>query len=109
MLDDESNNQELTEMEMDEMKRLNLELEEAIKLKESVWRQKSRMTWLKDADSNTALIHRAVMIKAKRKMMYGMKISNSWYSEPKELKEKMFNFLETTLVALRGNEKWIWY
>ncbi|KAH1064475.1 hypothetical protein J1N35_029462 [Gossypium stocksii] len=52
MLDDESDNQELIELEMVEMKRLNLKVGEAIKFKESIWRQKSRMTWLKDGDSN---------------------------------------------------------
>ncbi|KAK8329685.1 hypothetical protein V6Z11_A11G335400 [Gossypium hirsutum] len=92
ILDDESDNRELTELEMEEMRSLNLELGETIKFKESVWRQKLRMTWLKDEDSNTAFFHKAVKIKAKRKIVHGMKIGNSWYSEPKELKEKMFNF-----------------
>ncbi|KAA3454318.1 putative Transposon TX1 [Gossypium australe] len=77
---------------MVEMKRLNLELRQAIKSKESVWRQKSRMTWLKDGNSNTTFFHRAVKIRVKRKIVHGMKIGNSWYCEPKELKEKMFNF-----------------
>ncbi|KAG8479491.1 hypothetical protein CXB51_029692 [Gossypium anomalum] len=92
ILDDESDNRELTELELEEMRSLNLELGETIKFRESIWRQKSRMTWLKDRDSNTAFFHRAVKIKAKRKFVHGMKTGNSWYSEPKELKKKMFNF-----------------
>ncbi|KAH1083989.1 hypothetical protein J1N35_023750 [Gossypium stocksii] len=79
---------------MEEMRSLNLELGETIKFKESVWRKKSRMTWLKDEDSNPAFFHRAVKIKAKRKIVHGMKIGNSWYSEPKELKEKMLKEAE---------------
>ncbi|KAG4122997.1 hypothetical protein ERO13_D11G305506v2 [Gossypium hirsutum] len=104
ILDDESDNRELTELEMEEMRSLNLELGEMIKFKESVWRQKSRMTWLKDGDSNTAFFHRAVKIKAKRKIVHGMKIENSWYSEPKELKEKMFNFFRDHFS--RPSRKW---
>ncbi|KAH1091894.1 hypothetical protein J1N35_019151 [Gossypium stocksii] len=65
---------------------------EVVKFKESIWRQKSRLTWLKEGDSNTTSFHRAVKFKVKRKIIFGMRIGNSWFSEPKELKEKVFNF-----------------
>lgn len=53
-LDAISDNRELSKVELEGLKSLNPEMEEIIEFKESIWRQKSRMTWLKDGDSNTA-------------------------------------------------------
>lgn len=91
-LDAISDNRELSKVELEGLKSLNPEMEEIIEFKESIWRQKSRMTWLKVGDSNIAFFHRAVKFKAKRKTVYGMKIGNEWLSDPKALKAKMFNF-----------------
>ncbi|KAH1130987.1 hypothetical protein J1N35_002365 [Gossypium stocksii] len=66
-LDDCSDVRELFELELEELKNLNLEMGMLNRLKESIWRQKLRMTWLKIGDSNTAFFHRAVKFKAKRK------------------------------------------
>ncbi|KAH1073879.1 hypothetical protein J1N35_026207 [Gossypium stocksii] len=52
------------------------------------------MIWLKEGDSNTAFFHRVVKFKAKRKIVFGMKIGNSWFIEPKVLKERMFKFFK---------------
>lgn len=41
-----SEQRKLSESELEELKKLNIELWEAIKFKESFWRQKSRMAWL---------------------------------------------------------------
>ncbi|TYG94404.1 hypothetical protein ES288_A11G186400v1 [Gossypium darwinii] len=56
--------------EMEELKKLNSDVWEALKFKESLRRQKSRMMWLKEGDANTAYFHRAVKIKAKRWTIY---------------------------------------
>ncbi|PPS13576.1 hypothetical protein GOBAR_AA07007 [Gossypium barbadense] len=60
----------LYECEMEELKKLNSDVWEALKFKESLRRQKSRMMWLKEGDANTAYFHRAVKIKAKRWTIY---------------------------------------
>lgn len=91
-LDECSDVRDLSKLELEELKNLNLELGVFSRFKESIWRQKSRMTWLKVGDSNIAFFHRAVKFKAKRKTVYGMKIGNEWLSDPKALKAKMFNF-----------------
>ncbi|KAK5784829.1 hypothetical protein PVK06_039368 [Gossypium arboreum] len=91
-LDEYSDVRDLFELELEELKILYLELRVFSRFKESIWRQKSRMTWLKVGDSNTTFFHRAVKFKAKRKTVYGMKIGNEWLSDPKVLKVKMFNF-----------------
>ncbi|TYH01869.1 hypothetical protein ES288_A09G094100v1 [Gossypium darwinii] len=88
----ESENRELTELELKELRGLKLDIGESMKFKESIWRQKSRMYWFKEGDSNTAFFHRAMKIKAKRKSVYRMKIGNSWYCDPKVLKENMVNY-----------------
>ncbi|TYJ48346.1 hypothetical protein E1A91_A01G055500v1, partial [Gossypium mustelinum] len=94
MLDEISDQIVLNEGEMEELKRLNVELWEATKFKESLWRQKSRMMWLKEGDANTAFFHRAIKIKAKRKTIYKMKIGRSWCNDPNELKMKVFDFFK---------------
>lgn len=89
VLDIISYQRKLNEKEMEELKRLNTDLWEAIKFKEAIWQQNSRMMWLKEGDVNTAFFHRAVKIKAKRKIVYEMKIGRLWCSEQKELKREL--------------------
>ncbi|KAA3471319.1 reverse transcriptase [Gossypium australe] len=91
-IDEASEQRKLIKLEMGELKKLNIELWEAIKFKESIWCQKSRMSWLKEEDANSAFFHRAVKIRAKRKMVYSLKIEGRWYKEPKEMKEGQYNF-----------------
>ncbi|TYJ47336.1 hypothetical protein E1A91_A02G182400v1, partial [Gossypium mustelinum] len=95
MIDGISDQRVLNEGEMEELKRLNVEFWEAMKFKESLWRQKSRMMWLKEGDANTAFFHRAIKIKAKKKKtIYRMKIGRSWCNDPKELKMKVYDFFK---------------
>ncbi|KAK8319400.1 hypothetical protein V6Z11_A13G239300 [Gossypium hirsutum] len=77
VLDGISDKRVLNEGEMEGLKRLNVEVWDAMKFKESLWQQKSRMMWLKEGDANTAFFHRAAKIKAKRKTIYRMKIGRS--------------------------------
>ncbi|KAK5837395.1 hypothetical protein PVK06_013205 [Gossypium arboreum] len=93
-IDDISENRKLTELEIEELKQLNIEVSESIKLKESIWRQNSRMTWLKEWDVNNAFFHRAVKIKAKRKMVLSLKIGNRNIKDPKEMKEGLVNYFK---------------
>ncbi|KAG4182030.1 hypothetical protein ERO13_A09G018832v2 [Gossypium hirsutum] len=91
---DISENRKLTELEIEELKQLNIDVSEAIKLKESIWRQNSRMTWLKEGDANNVFFHRAVKIKAKRKMVLSLKIGNRNIKDPKEMKEGLINYFK---------------
>ncbi|KAH1131307.1 hypothetical protein J1N35_002685 [Gossypium stocksii] len=70
-LDECSEAGELSDVELEELKILNLEMGVLNRLKESIWRQKSRMTWLKMRDSNTAFFHRAVKFKQKESLCVG--------------------------------------
>lgn len=104
-LDELSDERDLSEMEIKEIKRLNVELWEAVKFRKSVWHKKSRMIWLKESDSNSSFFHRAVKIRRKNKMVYRLKIGDSWRSEPKMMKTKMFNFFRSYFSC--QTRKWI--
>ncbi|KAK8368557.1 hypothetical protein V6Z11_A01G049800 [Gossypium hirsutum] len=81
-LDVISEQRRLSEGEMEELTRLNSDVWNALKFKELLWRQKSRMMWFKEGDANTKFFHRAVKIKAKRRTIYRMKIGNAWCNNP---------------------------
>ncbi|TYG88300.1 hypothetical protein ES288_A12G011200v1 [Gossypium darwinii] len=93
-LDVISEQRRLSEGEMEELMRLNSDVWNALKFKESLWRQKSRMMWLKEGDANTKFFHRAVKIKAKRRTIYRMKIGNAWCNNPRELKKRVYEFFK---------------
>ncbi|KAK5837282.1 hypothetical protein PVK06_013092 [Gossypium arboreum] len=93
-LDVISEQRRLSEGDMEELKRLNSDVWNALKFKESLWRQKSRMMWLKEGDANTTFFHRAVKIKAKRRTIYKMKIGNAWCNNPRELNKRVYEFFK---------------
>lgn len=74
-----------------EIRRINSKLCEAIKFKESLWRKKSKIAWLKEGDSNLVFFHKAVKMRTKKRAIQGLKIGERWNSEPKDMKEKMFD------------------
>lgn len=105
VLDETSNQRKLSEKELEELKRLNFDVWDAIKFKESIWRQKSRMMWLKEDDANTTFFHRAVKIKAKRKIVYRIKIGRFWCNEPRELKKRVYDFFKNHFQSRSRNWK----
>lgn len=74
--DDIGSSRKLKEVELNEVKRLNVELWDATKVRESVWCQKSRALWLKEGDANAAFFHKAVKVKAKKKSVYGLRFGS---------------------------------
>ncbi|KAK5837763.1 hypothetical protein PVK06_006490 [Gossypium arboreum] len=94
-MDEISEKRELTVKELEELKHLNTELWDAVRFKESIWRQKSRMTWLKEGDAYSAFFHRAVKIKAKRRMVFSLRIGDRCLKEPKEMKEGLYNYFKS--------------
>lgn len=106
-IDEWSDARDLSETEIEEIMRLNVKLQEAVKFRELVWRKKSRMIWLKEGDSNTSFFHRAIKIRAKKKIVYGMKIEDSWYCDPNKLIKEMYNLFSGYLSSQSRNRVWM--
>lgn len=49
------------------------ELKGLVKIKERVWKQKSREIWLMDGDANTKFFHTATLVRRKRNYIRGIR------------------------------------
>ncbi|KAK8693157.1 hypothetical protein V6N13_070751 [Hibiscus sabdariffa] len=78
----------------EELAQLRSELWETLRLQEVLWRQKSRMNWMKLGDSNTAFFHKSVKIKMLRRGFEKIKVGNRTFTKPAEIKEVLFNHFQ---------------
>ncbi|KAL4279347.1 hypothetical protein GQ457_03G013370 [Hibiscus cannabinus] len=76
----------------DEVKNWQWDLWEAFKLRESLWKQKSRVIWLQEGDSNIAFFHRVTKAKAKRSKLAGLHTAEGWSTYPNKVKRRVFEF-----------------
>ncbi|KAL4291642.1 hypothetical protein GQ457_14G009450 [Hibiscus cannabinus] len=92
IFDSRGENAALSATELEELKECQYELWDVMKHRESLWRQKSRITWLKEGDSNTAFFHRVTKIRAKRRGIFGLNSNDGWKSVPARLKRYVYEF-----------------
>ncbi|KAL4352307.1 hypothetical protein GQ457_06G019270 [Hibiscus cannabinus] len=99
--------------ELDDTERLNWstpgefafeELWEALKFRESLWRQKLLVKWLQDGDSNIAYFHRITKVRAKRARLAGLNTVDGWVTDPNKVKKRVFEFFRKHFNAL--NRGW---
>lgn len=106
-LDDIGGQMKLNGKELEELKRLNSDLLEAIRFKEVIWAQKYRMSWLKEGDANIAFFHRSMKIKAKRKTLYGLKLGDYGVVNQRNLKGEFLSFSRVIFKVNRGSGRQI--
>ena len=60
---------EFSSMSAEEMNKLTSKYHNILRQSETFWRQKSRISWLKDGDSNTNFFHKATVCRRARNLI----------------------------------------
>ena len=55
-------------------------------------RQKSRIKWLKEGDSNTAFFHKSINFRRHHNAIQGIFIESTWVQQPNLIKEEVVKF-----------------
>jgi hypothetical protein len=71
---------------------LLLELDKLAQLKETSWRQKSRVLWLKEGDNNTRFFHKIVNSNRRRNFMEKPEVDGTLYSSESDIRDKAVQF-----------------
>ena len=82
----------LSEQEVKAKKSLQQELWDASNAFESLLRQKSRATWLKEGDCNTAYFHKVINFKRNYNAIQGILMDGVWVQQPNIVKNAAVNF-----------------
>ncbi|GKV04879.1 hypothetical protein SLEP1_g16976 [Rubroshorea leprosula] len=78
--------QDITEDDMLKRKEGFENLWQCLKKKESLWRQKSRASWIKDGDANSHFFHRITNGRRQRNMIHGVDDKGTWIDDPDQVK-----------------------
>ncbi|GKV32990.1 hypothetical protein SLEP1_g41549 [Rubroshorea leprosula] len=71
-------------------------------MKESMWRQKARKTWIRNGDANTKFFHRCVKGRRRRNEIVGIQVGDNYMEQVNEIKEGVANHFEN----LFKEDKW---
>ncbi|GMI67424.1 hypothetical protein HRI_000411700 [Hibiscus trionum] len=93
----------LCEELLKELTHCNLVLWDSLKAKEDIWRQKSRINWLKNGDGNTAFFHKAVKFRCKRKLIMGANVGIPGENSPAKLRHKAYKHFKDHFNSKRRN------
>lgn len=58
-------------------------------MKETLWRQKSRETWLRDRDKNTKSSHTMANVCGRRNLLVEVKVNREWLNADVDIKEEV--------------------
>ncbi|GKU91159.1 hypothetical protein SLEP1_g5069 [Rubroshorea leprosula] len=101
-LDSKGENSHLSTEEVDRRRRCFLQLWDNLKIKESMWQQKSRKIWLKEGDANTKFFHRCVKIRWKKNEINSVQIKGRRCIGVTEIRDQVAQYFE----ELFAEEKW---
>lgn len=91
-LDTKAESVRLNEEEVVERRLKFVELWNALNAKESLLRQKSRIKWIREGDSNYSFFHASLVIRRRRNQMVAILDDNLWVEEVNQLKEEVVNY-----------------
>ncbi|KAL9685869.1 hypothetical protein QQ045_023323 [Rhodiola kirilowii] len=90
--------QDVRGLDQEEMKRKTALQSLLIKLKrqeESIWRQKSRINWLKGGDQNTKFFHRSTSWRASKNSISKLQHNIIWLEDPNDIKNAAKDFFQS--------------
>ncbi|CAJ2637088.1 unnamed protein product [Trifolium pratense] len=82
------------DVELTRREGLNKEFWRQLHFKESLLKQKSRMRWVKEGDSNTRFFHESIKSRRRRNQLVALKDGNQWVQGVDEVKGFVQNFFE---------------
>ena len=71
-----------------------MNLEEIAKKGEIAWRQRSRVTWLKEGDRNTNFFHKTANAHRRANTIDKLKVGEVMKEDPEEIKKEIVDFYE---------------
>ncbi|GKV35771.1 hypothetical protein SLEP1_g43991 [Rubroshorea leprosula] len=93
---------QLSTQDIDQRRNCFIELWKNLKIKESMWQQKSRKMWLKEGDANTKYFHRSVKGRWRRNEILCIRINGVQHIGVAEIKNEVAKYFE----ELFKEEKW---
>ena len=79
-----------------------LDLENLAHLEETSWRQKSRVLWLKEGDSNTKFFHKIANSNRRHNFMENIEVEGTTYHTNSDIREKIVQFYESLYTEKEG-------
>src|ERR1044072_831097 len=87
--------------EVEVKKRLNTEYWRLSRASESLIRQKSRVLWINEGDSNSRYFHSYVNFRRRFNSIHGLYVHGQWVDDPEGVKGEVRSFFETKFRAVR--------
>ncbi|GKV27405.1 hypothetical protein SLEP1_g36578 [Rubroshorea leprosula] len=100
--DEKGEKGQLSTQDIDQRKSCFLDLWKNLKIKESMWQQKSRKMWLKEGDANTKFFHRCAQGRYRRNEILCIHINGEQHTGVAKIKDEVARYFE----ELFTEEKW---